>query len=143
MTLTQPALAYRRAATQQASVVGLVIALYDTLAGDLQRAMLAMANGHIEERATQLKHGFSVLTQLDSLIDMDNGGQTAINLRRFYSHLRDEMLRAQFEQEPSILERASGLLLEIREAWQQVDLRAAQTGANGMDSSPAPLDCLA
>ena len=144
MMLTQPALAYRRAATQQASVVGLVIALYDTLAGDLQRAIAAMSKSHIEERSTQLKHGFSVLTQLDTLIDMENGGQTAIHLRRFYNHLRDEMLRAQFEQEPSILERASGLLLEIRGAWQQVDLRAAQPGTGSWnDSSEAPLDCLA
>lgn len=146
MMPSQPALAYRRAATQQASVVGLVIALYDTLAGDLQRAAAAMGRNDIEERTRQLKHGLSVLTQLDSLIDMEHGGQTAIHLRRFYSFLRDEMLRAQFEQDSSVLENASTLLLGVRGAWQEVDLRAtAQTQASGgiSDGHSIPFDCLA
>jgi flagellar protein FliS len=124
MTPIPPALAYRRAATQQASVVGLVIALYDTLAGDLRRGIAAMCQKNIEDRTNQLKHGFSVLTQLDSLIDIERGGQTAINLRCFYGHIRQEMLRAQFTQDPSILERASALLLDVRGAWQEVDMRS-------------------
>ena len=123
MMPTPPALAYRRAATQQASVVGLVIALYDTLHGDLRRAAAAMQQGKIEERSSQLKHGFSVLTQLDTLIDMERGGQTAVNLRKFYGYLRQEMLQAQFRLDPSILERASQRLAGVRAAWQQVDLR--------------------
>ncbi len=146
MMPSQPALAYRRAATQQASVVGLVIALYDTLAGDLQRAAAAMERNNIEERTRQLKHGLSVLTQLDSLIDMEHGGQTAVHLRRFYGFLRDEMLRAQFEQDASILEDSSKLLLEVRGAWQDVDVRAAaQTQSLGdvQAEHDAPFDCLA
>ncbi len=146
MTPSQPALAYRRAATQQASVVGLVIALYDTLAGDLQRAFRAMERHDIEERTRQLKHGLSVLTQLDSLIDMEQGGQTAVHLRRFYGFLRDEMLRAQFHQDASILENASKLLLEVRGAWQEIDLRAnAQTEVAGkaLDEQNIHFDCLA
>ena len=125
MTPTPPALAYRRAATQQASVVGLVIALYDTLAGDLQRAVAAMQRKEIEDRSRQLKHGFAVLTQLDSLLDAERGGQAAINLRRFYGHVREEMLRAQFLQDDSILERVAELILDVRGAWQEVDTRVA------------------
>ena len=123
MIPTPPALAYRRAATQQASVIGLVIALYDTLAGDLQRAAAAMDRGQIEDRSRQLKHGFAVLTQLDSLIDMERGGQTAQHLRRFYNHIRGQMLQAQFEADAAILIRTAGLLIDVRGAWQEVDTR--------------------
>lgn len=125
MTPTPPALAYRRAAAQQASVVGLVIALYDTLAGNLQRAAGAMLRGDLEERGEQLKHGFAVLTQLASLVDAEHGGQTAFHLKRFYEHLRQQMLRAQFTQDPSLLDSAQGLVLDVRGAWQEVDLRSA------------------
>ena len=83
MTPLPPALAYRRAATQQASVVGLVIALYDTLAGDLQRAAIAMQKNQIEERCRQLKHGFTVLLQLYAFLDTERGGETAMHLHRF------------------------------------------------------------
>ena len=143
MAPVPPALAYRRAATQQASVVGLVIALYDTLAGDLQKASAAMRQQSIEERSRYLKHGFAVLTQLDSLIDAERGGETATRLRRFYSFLRGEMLKAQFTQDASILERSCAYLIKVREAWQEVDTRAtfhssAQTAEQG---NRVPLDC--
>ncbi len=147
---TLPALAYRRAAAQQASVVGLVIALYDTLAGDIQRAIGAMRRRDIEERAVQLRHGFSVLMQLNSLVDCEHGGQTALNLQRFYEYLRRELLRAQFTQDESILERASSLLLEVRGAWQEVDARtevasnaAAGSSLENKDTERTALNCIA
>lgn len=124
MNPANASLAYRRAATEQASVVGLVIALYDTLSGDLKRAAAAMHRGDIPTRCAQLKHGFAVLTQLDNLLDAEHGGPTAQHLRRFYEHLRKEMLRAQFALDAQILARASSLILDVREAWQQVDMRA-------------------
>ena len=143
MIPTPPALAYRRAATQQASVIGLVIALYDTLAGDLHRAVAAMQRNDIENRCQQLKHGFTVLTQLDSLIDTERGGHAAVNLRRFYGHIREEMLRAQFTQDSSILERLSTMVLDVRGAWQEVDMRAATPpvlqGSQGPQGSAEPL----
>lgn len=123
MSLNSAALNYRRASTESASTVGLLIALYDTLIGDLQRAATAMQEADVSLRCRQLNHGFSVLTQLDCLIDSENGGATARQLRRFYEHLRREMLRAQFALDPSILSRAAGLLLEVREAWLQVEAR--------------------
>ena len=147
MTPTPPALAYRRAATQQASVVGLVIALSDTLAGDLQRSITAMKQRDIEARSRHLKHGFAVLTQLDSLIDTERGGNTAIHLRRFYNHLREEMLRAQFVQNYALLERACGLLLEVRGAWQEVDTRGAlltpESPTSGETAERVAIDCRA
>ena len=133
MTPTPPALAYRRAATQQASVVGLVIALYDTLAADLRKAALAMDRKNFEERSRSLKHGFSVLTQMDALIDAERGGRTASNLRHFYGFLREEMLRAQFTQDSNVLLKLCAHLLEVREAWQEVDTRAAVASASTTD----------
>ncbi len=123
MTPIPPALAYRRAAAQQASVVGLVIALLDTLAGDLQRAAVAMELRDIEDRAKHLKHGFAVLTQLDSLVDAEHGGQTATTLRRFYAYVRNQMLHAQFQQERLTLCRLCTYVLDVRGAWQEVATR--------------------
>lgn len=114
-------LAYRQAATQQASVVGLVIALYDTLIGNLRRAADAIDQNDIQRRCDELVHGFKVLQQLDAMLDTERGGETALKIRRFYNHLRGEMLAAQFKLSSDILKRQIGFVLEVREAWQQVD----------------------
>jgi len=120
-------LEYRRAATQQASVVGLVIALHDTLMGDLRRAADAIDRGDIQTRCDQLSHGFTVLQHLDSMLDMKNGGPAARNIRRFYGHVRNQMLAAQFKLSSEILRKQIGIVLEVREAWQVVDSSAADS----------------
>ena len=121
MTNFMAALQYRRAATQQASVVGLVIALHDTLIGDLTRAADAMDKNDIPTRCDQLIHGFKVLTQLEAMLNMSGGGEAAVNLSRFYTHVRGQMLAAQFKLDPSVLRTQIRIVLEVREAWQQVD----------------------
>jgi flagellar secretion chaperone FliS len=122
-------LAYRRAASQHSSPVVSLLALYDTLLGDLRRAVQAMRQDDIEGRSRELKHGFPVLTQLDAMLDTERGGHTAQKLRHFYGHLRREMLRAQFERDPEVLEQAAKHLLDVREAWVQVQAREESRAA--------------
>ena len=119
-------LEYRRAATQQASVVGLVIALHDTLMGNLARAADAIDRGDIQGRCDQLVHGFKVIQHLEFMVDMENGGETAVKIRRFYAHVRKQMLAAQFKLSSAILRKQVEIVLEVREAWQQLDSSAIE-----------------
>lgn len=119
-------LEYRRAATQQASSVGLVIALHDTLIGDLRRAAEAIDRNDIQGRCDQLIHGFKVLQQLELMLDMENGGETALKVRRFYSHVRGQLLLAQFNLSSAILHKQIEIVLDVREAWQQLDSAATE-----------------
>ena len=137
MTNFMAALQYRRASTQQASVVGLVIALLDTLIGDLSRAADAMDQNDIPTRCDQLIHGFKVLTQLETMINMNNGGEAAVNLHRFYTHVRGQMLSAQFKLDPAILRTQARIVLEVRETWQQVDSAPVQTLHTAASRIPA------
>jgi flagellar biosynthetic protein FliS len=127
-------LVYRRAVTEQASPVGLVIALYDTLVADFQRAIAAMERtdlGAIQERSNQLKHALQILMQLNALLDMPNGGTCAQNLATFYEHLRRRILAAQFQRSAAILEAEIPNILHVRAAWQQVDSRSALAPTEG------------
>jgi flagellar protein FliS len=138
MPNTFASLEYRRALTQHASVVGLVIALHDTLIGDLRRAAQAMEKNDIETRCAQLVHGFQILTQLEAMLDMKNGGPAAINIQRFYRHVRGEMLAAQFKLQPAILYKLMKIVLEVREAWQQVEDRGFSIKPSAATSYVSP-----
>ncbi len=134
-------LEYRRAATQQASVVGLVMALHDTLIGNLRRAAEAMEKNDIQGRCAELVHGFKVLTQLDAMLDMKNGGEAAVKIRRFYSHVRGQMLTAQFKLSAEILRDQIRIVMEVRQAWEQVDgaPRESQPRVGQGPSAPAQM----
>ncbi len=131
-------LEYRRAALQHSSVVGLVIALCDTLTGNLQRAAKALETGDVQTRCNELSHGFKVLTQLDAMLDMKAGGETAIQLQRFYQHVRQQMLLAQFKLDPAILRRQVQAVLDVRGAWQQLDETAAAAPSSPVQGYAVP-----
>lgn len=112
---------------RQASIVGLVIALHDTLIGNLRRAAQAIEANDIPTRCNELIHGFKVLQQLEAMLDMESGGPTAASVHRFYSYTRGQMLKAQFELSAPILWDQVKSVLEVRQAWHQLDSAPAET----------------
>lgn len=110
------------AAVENASAAGLVMILFDLLINDLKNAIAAMQSGDIEKRSAELKHGFLVLQQLQESLDMENGGDAATHFARFYSAVRCQMLEAHLKINPEILQHQIALLLDVRQAWQEVSV---------------------
>lgn len=112
---------YLRAAAQNATAVGLVIILYDLLIHDMEQAIAAFADRDIERRSEEIKHSLLVLQQLDGSLDHENGGEAAKHFSAFYSALRSKIFEAQLKSSPEILKKQIELVLDVRQAWQQVD----------------------
>jgi flagellar protein FliS len=121
MKKTATELTYLRAAAQDATAVGLVIILYDLLVHDLEQAIAAFAAQDIERRTAEIKHAFLVLQQLEGSLDMEKGGEAAKKFSGFYSALRSKILEAHMKASPEILKQQIKLVLDVRQAWQQVD----------------------
>src|SRR5208283_3043770 len=124
MNAGQAELCYRRAAAQQASSAGLVVILYDMLAGDVRQAIAAMRRGSIQDRSDRLKHAFAVLELLEGSLDMEKGGIAAANLSQFYRYLRRQLLAAQFNSDEQLLEKQIALIVDVQQAWRQADAEA-------------------
>jgi flagellar protein FliS len=114
-------LAYRRTALGGASGISLLIALYDTLAGDLRRAAQAERNADFEQRSRQVNHALLIVGLLEEWIDRGTGGELAAQLRDFYKSLRSGMIEAQAKRSPEIFEENMARVLEIREVWQKAE----------------------
>ncbi len=133
MSTNRELTAYRQATVQNASPVELVIILCDLLVRDLRQVIAAIrAAGEIEERVKHSNHAFLVLAQLESQLDMENGGDTAVRLARIYSHIRAKLLEVQLTLDAAVLESQIEFLLELRNGWQQA-MPAKQ-------STPAPAE---
>jgi flagellar secretion chaperone FliS len=129
MNLKQMELSYRRAAVANASSVGLVITMYDLLVQDLTQAVNALEKGDIEARSAAIKHSFLVLQQLQGSLNWEKGGEAAKNLSRFYSFLRGRIWEAHVNKDQQILHEPIRLLLDVRQAWAQVDPANSQAAA--------------
>ena len=118
------------------SPVGLVIRVYENIIADLGRAVLAVRDGDIEYRTAQLQHALLLIGHLHGALDVQNGGQPARQLEKFYSVARGKILEAQIKRSGKILEELIQHFLSIREAWEQVEkdqmpkARAVEFGAD-------------
>ncbi|HUN84048.1 MAG TPA: flagellar export chaperone FliS [Terracidiphilus sp.] len=121
--MTPTDLAYRRTATEGASGFGLLISLYDTLAGDLRRAAEAERNNDLERRCREVDHAMLVIGYLEDWTHRGSDGELAQQLIAFYSSLRRKMIEAQTTRSIRILEEQMALVLDLREHWQQIDAR--------------------
>ncbi len=114
-------MSYRKTAIVGASPIGLMIVLFDTLVGDLRRASGALRKSDIEARCKELNHAALVIGQLESWVDLKNGGESAESLSRFYAYLRAKMLEAAVNKSAAILDNQIEMILHVRSAWQQLD----------------------
>jgi flagellar protein FliS len=109
------------------SGLSLLIALYDTLAGDLRRAAAAERNNDIGQRCKEVNHALLVIGYLEHWLAQGTGGELADQLAGLYASMRRKLIEAQGQRSARILEEQMALVLQVREGWQAIELKAMQT----------------
>ncbi len=99
-----------------------MIALYDTLAGDLRRAADAERSNNLEMRCLEVNHALLVIAYLEDAMEQASGGELAKQLVGLYSTLRHKLIEAQAKRSPEILEEQMERVLCLRETWQKLEL---------------------
>jgi flagellar secretion chaperone FliS len=124
--MDDPKLSYREAAVQGASPVRLVVLLYEQAIADIRRALAAHESGQIEQRTRHINHAILVLGYLEASLDKQQGREVARHLERFYHQIRAGLIAAQLRQSAIGLQQQLTDLMEVRQAWNQVDEQNAQ-----------------
>ncbi|HEY1648535.1 MAG TPA: flagellar export chaperone FliS [Terracidiphilus sp.] len=127
--MTPVELTYRKtAAATGASSLGLLIGLYDTLAGSLRRAAEAERRNELDERCREVNHALMVVGYLEDSLSRGSGGPLAQQLTSFYGSLRRKMVEAQAKRSARILEEQMDVVLKVREQWQALEFRCEPAG---------------
>lgn len=113
-------LAYRKTAAVGDGGIGLLIALFDTLAGDLRRAAIAERDGDLEKRCNEARHALLVIGYLEDAVTRGVEGELAQKLALFYRLTRRRILEAQAKRSARALEDAMAEVLNVRELWQRI-----------------------
>lgn len=128
--MTPTELYYRRtAAASSGDGLGLLIGLYDTLAGDLRRMAEAERGNDLVRRCREANHALLVIGCLEDRLTKGNSGDLTDQLTAFYGSLRRSLVAAQAKRSPEMLEELMSQVLKIREAWQAIELRQPASAA--------------
>lgn len=111
--------AYARSASQVThSQEKMLIMLYD---GMLK--FIKLAQRGIEEKKPALKGEYisriiAIITELNSALDMDRGGDISQNLSDIYGFMVLRLSEANIKSDPAILEEVANLIREIKEGFE-------------------------
>lgn len=122
--MNRTGLAYRKTAAEAASGLGLLISLYDTLAGNMRRAAQAQRANDIEMRSSEVRHAILVVGYLEDWVNQGPGGPLAQELIALYASIRRNLIEAEIKQSAEIFEKQMNRVLEVRKHWQSIELRA-------------------
>jgi flagellar protein FliS len=123
-SFSQNAARYREMEVSSATPGQLVVILYDHLLTHLAKAGLAMQKDQIGPRSDALQVCRTVLTELLVTLDRDRGGNVAVHLGSIYSFLLGELTTLGLRPDPARLERITGIVRELREAFAEIALTA-------------------
>lgn len=137
MTYSRPWNAYRQITTQTASPGQLVLMLYD---GALQFLRKSLAGFEMEDPAeanqtinNNILRAQDIITELNSTLNLDQGGQLALTLRQLYQYMDDRLVESNLRKSPDGIHDTISRLTILRDAWNEMLNRHL-----GAVSSPAP-----
>lgn len=113
-----------------ASNVELIMMLFDGLI-----ETLSVVRGHIEHKAIipksqAINKASKIVLGLQSALDLEKGGDLARNLFDLYTYVVRKLVEVNANNDVALLEDLRSMILEIRQAWQDVPalLPATQPG---------------
>ena len=91
---------------------------------------IATAKGHMlhdnmAEKGRHVSWAISIISGLQSSLDMEAGGEISQNLDDLYDYMVRRLGKAGADNDPAILDEVSSLLLEVKSAWDVIPQRLA------------------
>jgi flagellar protein FliS len=119
-TLARGAEAYRQTHVQSRSPLELVVMLYDGAIRFLNDTESAMRRGDLVAKRDALSRAFDILSELQSTLNVDQGGETAAALDSLYTYMINQLTEANLRKNPAPIGEVVTLLSGLRDAWAAV-----------------------
>lgn len=113
--------AYQKAAVNTMDQRKLIIMLYDGAIRFLTAASEKLGKeGDPYEAHKNLMKGKSIIAELLSSLNLDEGGEIARNLQRLYTYMFNQCIEANLNKDVKQLNQVIDLLKELRMGWQSM-----------------------
>jgi flagellar secretion chaperone FliS len=125
---------YREVAVNTANPLQLVVMLYDAAICSLKEARKHLDRRDVEGRSRSINTCISVISELQSCLNLKAGGEIARSLDRIYDYMKRRIFSANVEQSIHPLNEVEALLENLRSAWNELVTQNQRT----MDQIAAP-----
>ncbi|TRW93003.1 flagellar export chaperone FliS [Candidatus Methylobacter oryzae] len=104
----------------EASPHHLIQMLMEGFLARVNTAKGAMARSDMEMKSLYISRAMAIVGGLNEAVDLDKGGEIAVNLRQLYDYMNNRLLQASRENNVEILDEVASLMREIKEGWDAI-----------------------
>lgn len=108
----------------------LVLMCYEGAIGSLKLARDSYVAGRFEAKAKALQKCMDIIHELNATLDLEKGGECAVNLRSLYAYVTQALTEADIKKDIETMNQVITMLEELESAWKAVAAPAAGAGVN-------------
>jgi len=109
---------YGKIANTETSSLKQVVMLYDGAIKFLNLTAADIENKDFVAKAEHSNRAFDIINYLQSILNFEKGGESAVILDNLYRSITVLMLRASAELDAGLMRKAAELLVPVRDAWE-------------------------
>jgi flagellar protein FliS len=98
----------------------LVVMLFDAAVKFLVTAKVGLARGDMAGKGIAVSRALDILNELSSSLNMEKGGELAVNLRSLYTFCSNHLVRANLKKDPAMIDEVLKILAGIRGAYAEI-----------------------
>jgi flagellar protein FliS len=98
----------------------LIIILYEGAIKFIREAQKAQEAGDIPAKANAINRALDIITELNQSLNMQEGGDIAVNLRRIYKFWNEHLLKAKVSRDGQGLADVEAMMTSMAQAWHVV-----------------------
>ena len=123
MSRANAAAAYRRNSVLTASPEKLIKMLYDAAIRNLEMSRQALSDPertHSAEVGECLGKALSIIAELKTALNQEQGGEIAVHLETLYEYSMDQVTQANLSRTPEPVENSLQVMRTLKEGWDAV-----------------------
>ncbi len=111
---------YQEASITTQSKGRLVVMLYEGAIKFLKQAIREVEAGNPEAKGKLIDKAQDIISELNTVLDMETGGEVAMNLRKLYLFMNRNLNQANIEQNTEKAKEVIDLLEELNQGWKAI-----------------------
>lgn len=98
----------------------LIVMLYEGAIKFLRQALEDLEQNDFASKGRNIARAQDILFELNTVLDMENGGEIAQNLRSLYNFMMRHLMQANVRKDPHMIKEVISLLEELNHGWRTI-----------------------
>ena len=120
MTYSRMVNNYQNTSISTSSKLDLVILCYDKIIEFLAQTKIYFEEKEFEKKGKSFSTAITLISELQSCLNFEKGGEIAKNLDSIYSYLTQKLLQGDIEKNIDVYDEGIKIISELKEAWERI-----------------------